>query len=110
MLFIITLISGQSQNALIPAGDLFTSSYKISLFLTASSGVFFDSIFLLTNRFSAESKSGRDPMLYLPFGAGPRHCVGSRLSLLEIKVALVTLLNEFTIETTASTQVSFALP
>ncbi len=48
--------------------------------------------------FSRESVAKRDPNTFLAFGLGPRNCPGSRLSLLEIKVATVTILRSFVLE------------
>ena len=41
--------------------------------------------------FSQENKQRRSPYAFLAFGMGPRNCVGSRLALLQIKVAIIHL-------------------
>lgn len=49
-------------------------------------------------RFSEENKRSRDNNAYLPFGNGPRNCLGMRFSLIEIKIALANILSKFRFE------------
>ncbi|KAJ8401409.1 hypothetical protein AAFF_G00386400 [Aldrovandia affinis] len=60
-------------------------------------------------RFTAEARASRHPFVYLPFGAGPRGCVGMRLAHLEIKMALVHIFHKFTLITCAETKIPLEL-
>ncbi|XP_061106988.1 thromboxane-A synthase isoform X2 [Conger conger] len=60
-------------------------------------------------RFTEEARSSRHPFVYLPFGAGPRSCVGMRLAQLEIKMALVHIFRRFTVLPCAQTKVPLEL-
>ncbi|XP_009074922.1 PREDICTED: cytochrome P450 3A9-like [Acanthisitta chloris] len=60
-------------------------------------------------RFSKENKESIDPYTYLPFGAGPRNCIGMRFALLTLKVAIVSLLQHFTFQTCKETQIPLKL-
>jgi cytochrome P450 len=44
------------------------------------------------DRFSAERSAGRDRWQYLPFGGGPRRCMGDHFALLEATLALATVI------------------
>ncbi|NWT00175.1 CP3A9 protein, partial [Mionectes macconnelli] len=60
-------------------------------------------------RFSKENKESIDPYTYLPFGAGPRNCIGMRFALLSLKVAMASLLQHFTFQTCKETQIPIKL-
>ncbi|PNF23159.1 Cytochrome P450 6j1 [Cryptotermes secundus] len=49
----------------------------------------------LPERFSEENKSQRPNYVYLPFGEGPRICIGMRFALIQVKVGLISLLSEY---------------
>lgn len=54
-------------------------------------------------RFSDENKGKIQSGSYLPFGMGPRICLGSRYALLEAKLLLFYIMTKFEIEKTAKT-------
>lgn len=56
-------------------------------------------------RFSDENKASIDPDTYLPFGVGPRNCIGSRFALMEVKTIFYYLLLNFTLEVNEKTQI-----
>lgn len=47
------------------------------------------------DRFLPENKDSIHPYANLPFGVGPRGCLGMRFALMEIKMALVNILQQF---------------
>ncbi|XP_041853699.1 thromboxane-A synthase [Melanotaenia boesemani] len=63
----------------------------------------------IPERFTPEAKASRHPFVYLPFGAGPRNCVGMRLAQLEIRMALVHLFRRFHIVACSETKVPLEL-
>uniref|UniRef100_A0A8C9E753 Thromboxane-A synthase n=1 Tax=Phocoena sinus TaxID=42100 RepID=A0A8C9E753_PHOSS len=60
-------------------------------------------------RFTAEARQHQRPFTYLPFGAGPRSCLGVRLGLLEVKLTLLHVLRKFRFEACPETQVPLQL-
>jgi cytochrome P450 len=52
------------------------------------------------DRFSRENSEGRDRWQYLPFGAGPRSCIGDHFAMLEATLALATIVRRTEIRST----------
>uniref|UniRef100_A0A8C0J6M3 Thromboxane-A synthase n=1 Tax=Chelonoidis abingdonii TaxID=106734 RepID=A0A8C0J6M3_CHEAB len=63
----------------------------------------------IPERFTMEAKLQQHPFAYLPFGAGPRSCIGMRMALLEIKMTLLRILQKFRFETSPETQIPLQL-
>ncbi|KAF5308788.1 hypothetical protein FQR65_LT06021 [Abscondita terminalis] len=90
-----------------------TEDYKLpNSTLTLSKGIpIFISILALHNdpqfypnpqvfdpeRFSVDNKKFITPYTYLPFGEGPRNCIGTRFALLTLKIGLVDIISNFEI-------------
>ena len=55
-------------------------------------------------RFSKEEKDKRHPLAHIPFGYGPRSCIGIKLALMEIKMALTALVMEYRFIEAADTE------
>lgn len=54
-------------------------------------------------RFSEENKNKIKTGSFIPFGMGPRNCIGSRYALLEAKLLLFSIISKFSIETNDKT-------
>ena len=50
------------------------------------------------DRFSAEKSKGRDRWQYLPFGGGPRSCIGDHFAMLEATLGLATIIRNVEVE------------
>ncbi len=49
------------------------------------------------DRFTPERSAGRNRWQYLPFGGGPRSCVGDHFAMLEATLALATIVREVSV-------------
>ncbi|XP_047000419.1 cytochrome P450 6k1-like [Schistocerca americana] len=56
-------------------------------------------------RFSEEEKAKRHPYVHLPFGEGPRNCVGMRLGLLQSKIGLAHLMSKIEFQKCDETEI-----
>ncbi|XP_073960423.1 cytochrome P450 6B5-like [Choristoneura fumiferana] len=58
-------------------------------------------------RFNALNSANRHSAVYLPFGIGPRNCIGMRFAKVQSRVCVVKLLQKFRLEPTAHTRRDF---
>uniref|UniRef100_A0A673KP47 unspecific monooxygenase n=1 Tax=Sinocyclocheilus rhinocerous TaxID=307959 RepID=A0A673KP47_9TELE len=60
-------------------------------------------------RFSPECKSEMNQYAFMPFGLGPRNCIGMRFAQMIMKLLVVKLLQNFSMETCKETQIPLEL-
>ncbi|KOC60363.1 Cytochrome P450 6a2 [Habropoda laboriosa] len=58
-------------------------------------------------RFSEEAVAARHPMAYLPFGDGPRNCIGARFAIYQTKVGLIKMLQNFKVDVCEKTLIPY---
>lgn len=80
-----------------PRGNVFPVNFQLFLFFSISR-------WQTPNSDQIYQKSG-----YIPFGLGPRQCIGMRLAYMEEKILLVHILRKFTFETGAKTEIPLKL-
>ncbi|AOS92528.1 cytochrome P450 [Mycobacterium intracellulare] len=61
-------------------------------------GLWDDTLRFDPDRFSPERANGRDRWQYVPFGGGPRSCIGDHFAMLEATLALATIVRRVEIE------------
>ncbi|KAK9752567.1 Cytochrome P450 [Popillia japonica] len=60
-------------------------------------------------RFNDENKENIKPYTYMPFGLGPRNCIGSRFAILEAKTIFFSMLSKFNFAAIDKTQIPLKL-
>ncbi|KAM9029881.1 thromboxane-A synthase isoform 7-T7 [Ara ararauna] len=63
----------------------------------------------IPERFTEKAKKERHPFAYLPFGGGPRGCIGMKMGLLETKITLLRILQKFQFKTCPETEIPLQL-
>ena len=60
-------------------------------------------------RFNPNNEQSYPTFAYLPFGEGPRNCIGKRLALMNVKMTLITILKDLHFKKTTDTEVPLDL-
>ncbi|XP_046979608.1 cytochrome P450 6j1-like [Schistocerca americana] len=63
----------------------------------------------MPDRFSEENSKGRPNYTYMPFGDGPRQCIGMRAGQMQVRLGLAHILSNFVVGPTAYTPVPLPL-
>ncbi|GAB0087593.1 Cytochrome P450 [Sergentomyia squamirostris] len=57
------------------------------------------------NRFIEDEIAKRHPMAWIPFGEGPRMCVGMRFGMMQVRLGLASVVNKYRIQVTQKTPI-----
>ncbi|CAL1677684.1 unnamed protein product [Lasius platythorax] len=60
-------------------------------------------------RFADEAVQTRHAMHYIPFGDGPRNCIGARFAVYQTKIGLIKILQNYKFETCDKTQIPYVI-
>ena len=83
---------------------------EIPIYALHHSEEFYDQPFKFNpDRFLPKNRQKITPYSYLPFGAGPRNCIGMRFALMEDKVGLAQVIRRFRFKRSAQTDVPLRL-
>lgn len=86
--------------------DLCLSGYEIaqgtrvmlSIYLTHRNGALWEEPEIFEpQRFDHDRRIGRPALAYIPFGGGPRNCIGAGFAQVEVKVVLARLFQQYTL-------------
>lgn len=56
-------------------------------------------------RFSKQNKADAHQYSFLPFGQGPRKCPGQKLAMIQVKIAVINILQKYTLSTCSATEI-----
>ncbi|XP_076763525.1 putative cytochrome P450 6a14 [Xylocopa sonorina] len=63
----------------------------------------------IPERFTDDAVAARHPMHYLPFGDGPRNCIGARFAIYQSKIGLITILRNYRVEVCDKTMIPYVI-